>query len=359
MTEASFSPNWASHPGNTLLDIINCNKITPEVAANKLRIPLPKLRRILSGKGPIDVEIANSIESVFGGSSRFWINRQNQYDLDLEALARRTKEDKEWILKLPLSDMIKNEWIDIPCNKFETKLKACLDYFGCTSVPDWYTRNRDILSATAFRISSSFDSTPESIVTWIQYGINQSKNIQCNEWSREKFIESLPEVRKLTRLKSPSEFIPRIRSIFAESGVVLAIAKTPSHCHASGAVTTVQSRKLMLLSFRHLTDDHFWFSLFHEAGHLVLHDSERLILEYKNGSNLQIEQEANRFAEDILIPIQLKDEFNLLEEKNWKGIVRFARKAGISNGIVVGQLQNKGVVRHGNLGKLKTKFRWT
>jgi hypothetical protein len=38
-----------------------------------------------------------------------------------------------------------------------------------------------------------------------------------------------------------------------------------------------------VMSFRYLTDDHFWFTLFHEIGHLILHEAVRVRAEGKEG----------------------------------------------------------------------------
>ncbi|MFX9089566.1 ImmA/IrrE family metallo-endopeptidase, partial [Acinetobacter baumannii] len=36
-------------------------------------------------------------------------------------------------------------------------------------------------------------------------------------------------------------------------------------------------KAMVLLSFRHLSDDHFWFTLFHEFAHLLLHNNQTFI----------------------------------------------------------------------------------
>jgi HTH-type transcriptional regulator / antitoxin HigA len=48
-----------------------------------------------------------------------------------------------------------------------------------------------------------------------------------------------------------------------------------------------------MLSFRYKTNDHFWFSLFHELAHLLLHGKKSLFLE-GCAEGFQPEQEADR-----------------------------------------------------------------
>jgi len=51
------------------------------------------------------------------------------------------------------------------------------------------------------------------------------------------------------------------------------------------------------LSLRGKTDDQLWFTLFHEIGHVLLHDTRSLFLA---GSANRNEAEADQFAADAL-----------------------------------------------------------
>ena len=65
---------------------------------------------------------------------------------------------------------------------------------------------------------------------------------------------------------------------------------------------------MILLSFRYLSDDQFWFTFFHEAGHLVLHNKKALFLEDGSDVTSKEEDDANDFAERILIPSDSREE---------------------------------------------------
>lgn len=58
----------------------------------------------------------------------------------------------------------------------------------------------------------------------------------------------------------------------------------------------------MLLSLRHKTNDHLWFSFFHEIAHILKH-KKQLFLEGNNFVKDEVlEAKADNFAADILIP---------------------------------------------------------
>ena len=111
------------------------------------------------------------------------------------------------------------------------------------------------------------------------------------------------------------------------------------------------------MSFRYLTDDHFWFSFFHEIGHLLLHGNNGLILEGLAEVKNDAEDEANEFAARTLIPAEHLETLLGLRRVS-REIMRFAASIGISSGIVVGQLQHRGMIGHGQLNSLKRRFVW-
>jgi hypothetical protein len=86
-------------------------------------------------------------------------------------------------------------------------------------------------------------------------------------------------------------FIPYIRGLLATAGVSLVVLPTPRGCRASGATCFfTPDRATLVMSFRYLTDDHFWFTLFHEIGHLILHEAVRVRVEGKDGLSTKEEK---------------------------------------------------------------------
>ena len=114
---------------------------------------------------------------------------------------------------------------------------------------------------------------------------------------------------------------------------------------------------MIFLSFRYLSDDQFWFTFFHEAGHLILHSKKALFLE--DGSDVTSEEEtqANHFSEEILIPRQARAELNTIALTK-RDIMKFGVKVGISRGIVVGQLQHMKRLKADQLNWMKLRYKW-
>jgi Zn-dependent peptidase ImmA (M78 family)/plasmid maintenance system antidote protein VapI len=354
----SFQPNWASPPGDTILDFLTENDVSISDFSKQMEIKSAFTKRLLNGNEIVTDAIAEKLAFVIGSTKNFWLARESQYRNDLQYLKQEKNEKQHWLREFPIRDMINFGWIPKSKTSSEKEM-SCLEFFDIYKREEWPEKYHDLLLVTSFRTSSSFDSKPESVITWLRKGEIEAEKVNCRPWNPTKFKKTLSNIRDLTRIKEPNVFLPRIIESFAECGVAVVIAPTPAKCTASGATYFLSPKKaLLLLSFRHLSDDHFWFSLFHEAGHILLHGNKSLFLENIGNSNSKEEREANDFSADILIPKEHQDELRMLRANQWRDIIRFAKKVGVSPGIIVGQLQHLGIISHKQLNKLKTRYRW-
>jgi len=115
-----------------------------------------------------------------------------------------------------------------------------------------------------------------------------------------------------------------------------------------------------MMTLRHKFDDHFWFTFFHEAAHVFLHSKKGIFIDgIKTGCQEgALEDQANRFAANLLIPP--RDYFELIKLGDFSkpGIKSFARSIGIAPGIVVGRLQKDGKIQYSWHNDLKQRFKF-
>ena len=294
-----FQPVWASAPGETIADILEEQNISRDTFAARIGFNTTETKHLLDGRLKLTDEIAQRLEVALGVPATFWIKRESQYTEDATRLQRApdTRETK-WLSDLPLKDMAKLGWIDGAVNP----LAACLLFFGVSDPTMWHEKYKHVFRMAAFKTSATFDSETGSVSAWLRQGEIESDAISCKSWNPDTFKKALPKIRLLTRQYDPSIFIPALQEICAECGVAVVVLRAPSGCRASGATFFLsQEKALLLLSFRYLSDDHFWLSFFHEAGHLLLH-KKTLFLEGTEKASTKEECEANDFAATILIP---------------------------------------------------------
>lgn len=349
-----FHPDWASAPGDTIADILKERDLSVSEFAQRMGQSSQGADDLLHGRAAITIAVARQLARLLGASVEFWMSRDFQYR---EAIAKGHAAEEEWISELPVGDMIKLGWLT-PVPHPSDEVTACLRFFDVPTVQAWREAYAGVQNRVAFRTSRSLDSRPAAIAAWLRRGEIEAEAIDCSPWDPRKFETSLSYVRSLTREKDPSRFLPKLQTCCAESGVAVALVRAPAGCRASGATRFLSREKaLLLLSFRHLTDDHFWFTFFHEAGHLLLHGERGFFLEGLDTRSTVEEQQASDFAARTLIPSEFQPALLALPARG-REVIRFARRLGVSPGIVVGQLQHFGRFRRNQLNALRRRFEW-
>lgn len=357
MTEnKDFQPDWFSAPGDTIADVLEERNLSTREFAQRIECTPEYAEGLLRGHERITSKTARQLEVTLGASATFWMNRESHYREDMARLQRETYA--RWIGEIPVRDMVKLGWVE-SVRGLADKVTACLSFFGVPDIGAWREKYSGVLEIeAAFRTSPSFDSKPGAVAAWLRQGELEGASIDCKPWNAERFKHVLSKIRYLTREKDPYVFIPELRKLCAECGVAVVILRAPEGCRASGATRFLSPNKaLLLLSFRYLSDDHFWFTFFHEAGHLLLHSQNSLFLEGVDRISTTEEEESNVFAARILIPDQFQEKMLSLPVDGRK-VMRFARHVGVSPGIVVGQLQHRGIFTQRQLNNLKTRFTW-
>jgi plasmid maintenance system antidote protein VapI len=353
----TFRPDWISAPGDTIADILEERGQTPTDLAQQLGRPLDEISALLQGRLLLTAEVASRLEAALGVPRGFWEERESMYRAELTALQAKTTrlDEQHWLKELPVKDMVQFGWLQP--QKGESPVAACLRFFGTPDLDSWRVLYRDVIKGGAFRKSLAFSSHPAAVAAWLRQGELLSQSIQCQPWNAQAFEVLLPDLRSLTRKKDPG-VLPELISRCSDCGVAVVIVRAPSGCRASGATRFLsRQRALLLLSFRYLTDDQFWFTFFHEAGHLVLHGERGFFLEGPDALTTTEEKEANDFAATTLVPPAFEARLRAVAASHLE-VIRLARLLGVSPGVVVGQLQHRGRIPRNYLNRLKRRYVW-
>jgi len=253
--------------------------------------------------------------------------------------------------------MVRFGWIKKGQSRADTICSA-LTFFGVPSIESWKRRYAKAVDESNFRTSTSFEIKHGAVAAWIREGEIRAYEIDCDIWNPELLKRAIPTIRALTRNPNPTLFLPDLIEICARCGIAVVVAPSPDGCRASGATKFINPTKaLMLFSFRYLADDQYWFTVFHELGHLLLHSNDHLFLEGVEEPHSKAEDEANNFALLSLFSEAGVQELNTIP-LNQFAISRFAKRIGISAGLVVGQLQEMKRVPFRHFNYLKARYSW-
>ena len=164
----------------------------------------------------------------------------------------------------------------------------------------------------------------------------KAHKIKCKPFNKLSFTEALNDIRSLTA-KDPDVFVPKIKKMCEQNGVSLVLVPELSRVPWNGATKWLTPDKAMIiLSLRGKREDKFWFTFFHEAGH-ILHDSKKDIFINDGKAEDEREIKADKFASNLLIP----QKYNrlIINSSSDLELKQIAKKLDISTGIVVGRYQ--------------------
>ncbi len=348
----NHEPDYAVPPGETLLETLEELGMNQKELATKTGLTRKTINQIVKGKHPLSQDTAIKLDRVTGVPARIWNNLEMKYQERLAAQKdqERIKDSIEWLKKIPVSELKKRGVLSKVSDKIQL-LKEVFNFFGVTSKEEW---EEYWLKSVSFRKSSAFETKQEVMTAWIRLGELSARHIECAEFTPARFRKSLETIRSITNVR-PKEWQEKIINECARSGVAVVFIPKITGCPASGATQWDRNKAIMQLSLRYKTDDHFWFTFFHEAGHILFDSRKEIIIDNEQGSS-ESEIKANKFATDFLIPPKYQKELPSLKSET--SVRDFAKKINIAPGIVVGQLQYRKIISYTYLNKLKRKLAW-
>ena len=161
-------------------------------------------------------------------------------------------------------------------------------------------------------------------------------------------------MRELTR-QDPKDFALRVDRYLARVWVVLVGLPALANANLNGATKKFGNGSVLLLLIdRNKASDIFWFSLFHEIGHILQNDFSS---DDGGSDSYRLSEElADQFAKDLLIDLQ--DYQRFIDEACFdkQSIKKFADEIGIHPSIVLGRLQNDEYLGYDQFRDLKVNY---
>lgn len=333
-----YRPDSVSPPGDTLQELLEHLGMSQSELAERTGRPKKTINEIVNGKAAITPETALQLERVLGVPASFWIRREGDYQ---EWAARKAEQAKlvsaeAWAERFPVSQMVKLGWLAASDDAAD-RVRQLLRFFGIAHPTLAKKRG------ASFRRSEAFKIDDHATTAWLQRALNLAATMPLKPFDRDAFLGVIGGLRPLSR-RYVFPVVGEVVERCAEAGVAVVHVEELSGTRLSGATLWASNtRAVIALTHRGRRDDRFWFSFFHEAGHVVLHPRDSAIVELENGGTGTKEQEdeANDFARNQLIPPAKFAAFVQRGDYTANAIERFARELEIAPGIVVGRLQKE------------------
>lgn len=356
MTNNQFFPDIAIPPGESLQELLDEYGMTQAQLAERMGRPKKTINEIVHGKAKITADTAVQLERVLQVPASFWLNLQSKYEEDLARIKEKEQLDLslEMTKNFPIKAMAANGWIEEKKDKHEMA-KVILEFFSVANFEvwgtSWYSR---LVGNVAFRKSDKFELSDYSLAAWVRQGEKVAAKMDCKSFNANLLRKRIPDIRKLTR-EEPKVFLPKLKEIGRECGIAFVFVKEVPKLPVYGVTYWLSADKVVVqLTIRQKADDHLWFSIFHELGHILKHGKRDFYLGEDSW-----EREADEFAQQTLIP---QDQYKVFVQKgkfSKESVSYFADLIGVSAGIVVGRLQHDKLIPYSNLNALKRKYVWT
>jgi HTH-type transcriptional regulator / antitoxin HigA len=199
----------------------------------------------------------------------------------------------------------------------------------------------------AFRISLAHTNEPYAISAWLRKGDLQAAELPTNTYSEKRFKEILPEIRTLMATQ-PTDFFVQLQTKCLKAGVKVVYTPCLPKAPISGSSRWLNDTPFIQLTGRYKRNDVFWFTFFHEAGHILIHGKKDIFLEnieYPDKIN-EKELEADIFAIKWTLSEDEEKEIMNATPLNEEKVRMFAKKFNTHPAIIIGRLQHKGYIAY-------------
>jgi HTH-type transcriptional regulator/antitoxin HigA len=337
-TNTKIERELLSKPGDTILETIEHLRMSQAELAERLGKTPAQVNDLISGKGPLTVNTALQLEKVLGIDMQFWLNSETRYR---EKIARLEQDEfleqsLEWLKEQPIKDLqklgyIKSEKIG------NAMVDECLQFYGVASPVQWGNVYLHNYGYTNFRRSLAHKTLMASMAAWLRIGELKIQGKQLPEFSKSIFKETLSEIKKIVEFQ-PEDFALQLKSKCEAAGVAVVYSKCLQKAPISGAARWIGGIPVIQITDRYKTNDQFWHTFYHEAGHITLHGKKDVFIEGEDFErNEEKEEQADEFASQWLLSNDFLEEIS--GEIDERTIRRIARNYQTHPAIVLGRLQ--------------------
>lgn len=334
-TRYRYEPEHVLPPGATLQEVLDERGMSQIDLARRTGLSAKHVNQIVKGNAAVTAETAILLERATGVPAHVWTNLESAYQVDRSRAkdTERLSADLDWLASLPVQELKKRGWIKDMASPVDTLREICR-FFGVADKTSWEELWQ---RPTAYRRSKVFTSDPGAVAAWLRIGEIRAAEINCRAFEKQALLARLNDLRGLTLEPNPSVWFPRLREIGQEVGVAIVLEPEIPGARIVGAARWLTHEKaLVQLSLRHRWSDIFWFTFFHELGHLILHSKKDVFIN-DPGPHSGAEAEADAFAGQLLIPHRFESHLSDLQTE--ADVRKFAAEIGVGADIVVGRLQ--------------------
>ena len=348
------------HPGETLIEILEDREMSQKELAIRTGMTEKHISTIVNGQKNISVAFAKKLEYALGIDASFWINMQANYDrelLEFEEVNNITEAEIGILkpLKQVIEYLVTRRWLDENINEAEKVLclRKILAVSNLTAIPH-ITYN----AAYRAQVATNINVDTYVLYAWQRICELMTKDIMVSDELNVSLLrDSISDIKKLM-FEDINIVQGKLENIFAQCGIAFKIVKHFKGAPVQGFIKKTDDEKLLLcMTLRHNRADIFWFTLFHEIGHIINGDIRQRFIDF-NSIQSDMEAKADAFARDVLIDARDYKEFVMKRDYSISAINAFAKEQGVKSYIVIGRLQSDEILGWDQYSEKVIYYKW-
>ena len=347
------------HPGETIADVLEERGITQSELASSAGVSPAYVSNVIAGKKGISANFARGLEYAIGVPKSFWLNLQANYEAELlEANELQTITEEERIVREDLKEIVKyfRERGMMPSR--ENKDDSILSLRKILQISNLVNLN-EIIPGGAFRMSGNLSVNRNVLGAWIRLCqiLENSQNVST-KFEVEHINELIGKIKNVMCQKNV-DFQNHLKTVLGEYGIDFSVVKNFRGAPVQGYIFRRSDGVYqMVLTIRGAFADIFWFSLFHELGHIVNGDIGKSIKFIDDGSDVDKETAADLFARDRLLSPESYASFIQKGDFTFEAICSYARTQNVMPYIVIGRLQKEKYLDYHQYSNYKLRYKW-
>jgi len=344
------------HPGETLKELLEDREMSQRELAMRADVTEKHISNVVNCQKPISVTFAKKLEYALGIDASFWINLQANYNKELAdfeelngisndelAILKRLKSLVRYMQQIRLLDKETNESIIV------IQLRKLLNVSSLKRIPD-------VSQAGAYRLAATTKTDLYVLFTWLRMCdlITSSHKID-KELDIDKLKGKIPFIKELMS-EDVGSIQSRLKAYFDECGIRFSIVKNFRGAPVQGVIKKDDDGSLsLIMTIRYKFADVFWFTLFHEIGHIINGDIKDRLIDY-DFTKTEAEERADEFAENALINSKEYELFVESRDYSLTCIKQFCSEHKIQNYIMIGRLQKDRHLKYNQYATEKVRY---
>lgn len=290
------------HPGKVIEEILENKGVTKAELSELTGFSKSFISNVIKGKKDISAKFAMKVSLALGIERSLLIKLQANYDEELAYYEEFNLLDEKRIKIFSHLDVITQKYKDsfpfTKNNDEKMKIKELKEFLRIGDI----THLKEFARGN-FRLEPNQEVNEYCLGAFVRIADNTTRAIKLEKDFERNSIDHLTKELNKIRNKNLSNPVLKIKEVFADNGIAFEVLENFKGAPALGYISKRLDGKYgLIVTIKPKTKKKFWFTLFHELGHLYNNDliRNKAYLDFESYDD-EIEDKANDFANKCLL----------------------------------------------------------